>query len=853
MHLRYHELLHIEYLEAVRVRAASTVSGLLPPHQPFGKWNNMNGYAGYIPTHKYFRNFYDALIETYAAETDQHMFMQSAEKLSADHSFKVGKHLGKISGVPVFGALHTAVNEYGEIRAMTLTPTKAHDDCMPALVKIPDSLAKYGHNELEVVFTDSMRGDKEALHRVFPSLLKNVTPVPSSSLEPLSLPANWEIYSLSSTYQVNTRVNTIMADLQDIGPDEELHLPMDMEWPVDRAMGIYGGVALVSIAYKKSVYLIPLVKYAQDNGSLKLPSPLLACLRLPRIRKVGVHVKADLTRLYHDCGYSSPSDEPFIGGLELGAMANDCNVVEHSNDSSIRISSEWDNPTLTGEQQTYAALDVYAGWAILNAFLVIPVGAPVTESTPGGTAVRLLSCNGKSTVAYGFVSHNRPKQYNGVNLTKTRILVNITSVVVPAYLIRGELVKSRKDTSLSELASSLPVSILCHLKDLQTCVGQDVTPSHPHHPVAQPPPPFESTYDPYSTEPHEENEDGAPLLDEAIGDNCLSWHNTLNYDPDIEQSLCNAVQDPDASQKADLLATAALQVPQQLACVPAADQSEVHSRVLGNIWHLMDQFKISLHHGLRRPFACALRDAIFIPDSEDKAAVLRVLEARCTTFQQMVLHDLGWVWQRVKRLVPPPEILTPQVLQVLHEFGPLKDAVTGQPLFSDASWNKAKNIIENIRLGYYSDPPGVKLYTVQQKDADKLTIYRCLRGTNNVEGGVHQNIIRRFGPFNASPRLAVNLLRDYSLSHNLKLPKHLKSYYKVWNENRNEHNSIEQNKAAYDVIRKLVTAPITIPPIPAGQRETVKDQIGGACHLPLSSEPPSVSITHLTTVEQQHT
>jgi hypothetical protein len=196
---------------------------------------------------------------------------------------------------------------------------------------------------------------------------------------------------------------------------------------------------------------------------------------------------------------------------------------------------------------------------------------------------------------------------------------------------------------------------------------------------------------------------------------------------------------------------------------------EIRSRVLGDIWHLMDQFKISVHHGLRRPFGRALRDAFFIPNPDDKAEVGNVLSTRQTTYECMVLTKPEWVWSRVRRLVPPPEILLPHVKEVLLKFGPLKDAKTSQPLFNEASWEKAKNIIENIRLGYYSDPPGIELYIINGKDADGLTLYRCICGTNNVEGGVHQNIAKHFGSYNASPRFAVNLARDYCLCHNLRV------------------------------------------------------------------------------------
>jgi hypothetical protein len=89
MHVRFYELRHVEYLETVRQRAQSTVVGLLAPHLPFPRWDDPSGYGGYTPSHRYFRAFYDALIEKHAADMDQHMAMLSAELLSHDHSFKV--------------------------------------------------------------------------------------------------------------------------------------------------------------------------------------------------------------------------------------------------------------------------------------------------------------------------------------------------------------------------------------------------------------------------------------------------------------------------------------------------------------------------------------------------------------------------------------------------------------------------------------------------------------------------------------------------------------------------------------------------------------------------------------------
>ncbi|KAH7919165.1 hypothetical protein BV22DRAFT_1051234 [Leucogyrophana mollusca] len=863
-------------------------------HRPFPRWNDLNRYADYVPTHKYFSAFYNRYIKDHTGEIDQQMFMQSAEQLNEDHSFKVPRRLGNISGVAAFSALHSAVN----------------DDCMPALAKIPKSLAQFGHSDVQVVYTDNVRGDKDVLERIFPSLLRDVTPIPTS----LTLPDGWGVYVLSSTYQINSQLNSIMEDLRHLETEQELHIAVDMEWPVDRATGIYGRVAVVSMAYKQSIYIIPLANFIHDDGFLKLPCSLLVFMRSVRIRKLGVHVKADLTRLFNDCGFATATEQPFVGALELGVLAKQQNITDCGNiglsdltaavlrrylvkDTSVRVSTNWNNPTLTQEQIDYAALDVYASWAIFESFLTVPVPGPVTAVTSAGTHVKLLSRDGKTVVALGFISWSRPPKHDGINVTKTRAIIQVTSIVVPAYL---------------------------------AYVGHDPVNRSPPTacPVGEPP----STIEPYISD----------LVEEPVEDEDYStWPDSLDYDAESEQHVSDAVPDVQGLQQAQLLGHLTFNTPDG----EAVHRQQVRSRVIGDPWHGMDQFKIPVHHGLRQPFARALRDALFLPDLNDKSAVERVLAKRNTTYQMTVLHQSDWVWQRVKRFIPPPEVLTPRVLKVLQTFGPLKDAVTGQPLFNDASWKKAKNYIENIRMGYFSDPPGVKLYRVLRTDAKGLTVYRCTRGTNSVKGGVHQNIIRRFGTFNASPRFAVNLLRDYCLHHNLKLidlttcafrptyhecglidwqnvndfakttesfgilplsddvqkklgmlcyhpdyahkhriphqylakkqgtrmavlpvhtvqekalfrllmknntghftgrslpnflPEHLKSYHKTWNEHQNEANSIEQNKMAYDEIRKLVASPIDIPALPTAARTTIQAQIDSTCRPPPAFEP----------------
>jgi len=103
----------------------------------------------------------------------------------------------------------------------------------------------------------------------------------------------------------------------------------------------------------------------------------------------------------------------------------------------------------------------------------------------------------------------------------------------------------------------------------------------------------------------------------------------------------------------------------------------------------MNMFKIVVHHGLRRVFCRALRDAIFLKDIDDVAKVsdfiLNDKGKRFASFEDAVLYAPEWVFRRVRRYVPPPDQLLPRVAEVFKTYGPLKDSKTGEPLFNQAS------------------------------------------------------------------------------------------------------------------------------------------------------------------------
>ena len=87
-HIRHYEQLHLQYLEMLYERQNGPLQ-FLGKHKPFSAFDDRNGYAGFIPTGCYFRDFYVKYVSSHAQEIDQYTAMLSAKFLQIDHSFKV--------------------------------------------------------------------------------------------------------------------------------------------------------------------------------------------------------------------------------------------------------------------------------------------------------------------------------------------------------------------------------------------------------------------------------------------------------------------------------------------------------------------------------------------------------------------------------------------------------------------------------------------------------------------------------------------------------------------------------------------------------------------------------------------
>ncbi|KAJ6626312.1 hypothetical protein B0H10DRAFT_2211200 [Mycena sp. CBHHK59/15] len=139
----------------------------------------------------------------------------------------------------------------------------------------------------------------------------------------------------------------------------------------------------------------------------------------------------------------------------------------------------------------------------------------------------------------------------------------------------------------------------------------------------------------------------------------------------------------------------------------------------------------------------------------------------------MLLRNPRWIKRHTPRYVPPPSVLVPAIQHVFNVFGNACDAESGQPLFNKTAWQKANAVLELAREGYLSDIPGVTVYDKAGVDKYGLNLYESRRGTNDLEGGPHSDIYRKFGALHAAPRLTVNSLADHRTHYNLQaMAKH---------------------------------------------------------------------------------
>ena len=178
-----------------------------------------------------------------------------------------------------------------------------------------------------------------------------------------------------------------------------------------------------------------------------------------------------------------------------------------------------------------------------------------------------------------------------------------------------------------------------------------------------------------------------------------------------------------------------------------------YSAVLGDIYHAMSRTRVPIKHEAKKAYFAALKNAFLIwnPEKLEKLkSKLREDGKTDNEIEAMMYYNNRIFQDCVERHAPAPKILYYRLRAVYKFFGNVKDSVTGKPLFNKEAWKKANNVLEEVLLGFYSDPPGFNFYNVRLDNGVPKTnkygmvLIDCWRGTNRTEG-YHKNLTVSFG------------------------------------------------------------------------------------------------------------
>lgn len=157
LHTKEHDLRHLAYLEEVKKRISQPTA--ICPQRSFLPFPDFaESYGGRLPSPGFVCAVYNLAQRTYQDRRNQHMSMISADILSSDFSHKLPKRVARVEGCPVYTAVHTFGNEFGEIRAHTLTATKSLAELDQPIRGMLHSLKQFGHEAPKLLFVDDVPG-----------------------------------------------------------------------------------------------------------------------------------------------------------------------------------------------------------------------------------------------------------------------------------------------------------------------------------------------------------------------------------------------------------------------------------------------------------------------------------------------------------------------------------------------------------------------------------------------------------------------------------------------------------------------------------------------------------------------
>ena len=451
---------------------------------------------------------------------------------------------------------------------------------------------------------------------------------------------------------------------------------------------------------------------------------------------------------------------------------------------SLRL-SKWSCPDLCDDQKQYAALEVIKSLQVFEHLQNLPdltlrlsaeVATPnlLVDIVPSHgnvaclatrAAVGMLSdvgfCDSPDEVTPSWVKANQNSQ-----------VVTITVVASPLLVVPGlkkGLNKKEKvclrDFGMPQFSIALPLKMLKHhvesssvriFPDSYACLQEAKNISATYTTPTRAAQHINSSLDPGDTLHFSETDDRRK--DEVALD-------SNDYENDDELILCPG---PLTSDALDLVALAGVVVdqaerggpgePTNLQCEHLVDEPpkiflDSFSACLGDAFHAMSRPKVMVTHEFKKQNFVALQQAFFAWRPDLLSDVKQILGAKGFSEEDIegkMYYDVDFFRQRVDRRILPPRQLYWRVRSVFILFGKV-DSKSKMPLFNNRAWNKANNVLKEILLGYYSDPPCISFYTNRldkrgepMVDQYGIALLDCNRGTKDVEP-IHKQLVALYG------------------------------------------------------------------------------------------------------------
>jgi hypothetical protein len=610
---------------------------------------------------------------------------------------------------------------------------------------------------------------------------------------------------------------------------------LDCEWdtilgPMGQATRKDGLVALMQLAYRQDGTMKAMLLQLPRNARTEANAlrELRTFLTSKNARFIGVRVKNDIDLVgkdFFDLNNLS-NDVHFV---DLSVFARDRDMVPRGNASmkdlvqsvlgetldkseSIRC-SKWSKKELSDEQKNYAVLDVVKPLEVYEKLLPMPDlsirldskevvpglvidvvpptgrgkkpprGYRVADMTTRGAVGRIIM-ESTATLQAGIIPNN-VKVVAGKS-----VLVEVTDVLGPNLVVPKFASLNSAKACLCDFGEP-PFTVLIPLSMIRRHVESGTIRPYQQRPISRKislPVPERNEKGGNENElctdieAVQDAEDG--LTDEDIlglgqgGDD-----DDANDDSNVDLGPTNpeAVQEQlELLRQAELIAEQAekgqvhLLFHSQLNDVPENIPMK-WSAVLGDGFHVLSRVKVPEKHELKKAFKIAFMKALYAYDEMKLQEVIATLKSNGWTDREItstLYYRPGFFSKRVERTCLPNKQLYFRVRAVIVTFASKLDSKSGKSLFNNEAFKQWNNILNEILLGYYSDPPDHSFYSFDldsegrpKQDKYGLQIIRSSRGTSDVEN-VHRQYSTTFDNI-AGVELATALLDERAHRHNI--------------------------------------------------------------------------------------